>query len=241
MPKNDAFVIAYAAGVCLVSSLLLAGTSAALKKQQDKMLELDRKFNVLKAFQQEVTDSQGQRISGEQIEGLYAEHVQELVLKSDSGELVAGMKPGDITRQEREAKTHLPLFTWNVDGRTTMYAFPVSGKGLWSTIHGYLALDEGLRTILGVTFYRHGETPGLGGEIEKDWFQENFEGIPLVQNHQLQTIKVAKGQIGGHRSEGSTELVDGISGATLTGNGVTRFLNEDIRQYDKYFQTIRKG
>ena len=103
-----------------------------------------------------------------------------------------------------------------------------------------MALDRDLKRILGVSFYKHGETPGLGGEVEKDWFQEQFEDRPVFADGKVKRIVVAKGKALGERSLPDRELVDGISGATLTGNGVTRFLNADLGRYEAYFKGLRK-
>ena len=135
----------------------------------------------------------------------------------------------------------LPLFLWSAEtgGPVTRYALPISGKGLWSTIYGYLALDGRAETVLGATFYRHAETPGLGGEVEKEWFQKNFAGLTAWRNGVWRRIEVAKGTVGGQRHTAETEQVDGISGATLTGNGINKFLNADLRRYAPYFDALR--
>jgi Na+-transporting NADH:ubiquinone oxidoreductase subunit C len=238
---SDRYTIGYAAIVCLLSSLLLALASAGLKPRQDQMAELDRKFNVLKAFQAEVVDAAGRRIPGPAIEKLYADHVEELVLDPATAEPLAGKSPRDFTARQVEAKEVLPLYRWREGDRVEKYALPVSGKGLWSTIYGYLALDGRAANVVGVSFYRHGETPGLGGEVEKGWFQENFKGLAVFADGRPRRIKVAKGKVGGQRVEGDAGLVDGISGATLTGDGVTRFLNGDLERYGRYFAGVRKG
>jgi len=241
MPKSDSYIIGYATVVCLISSLLLAATTAGLKTQQDRMVELDRKFNVLKAFHAQVSDATGAKIPGDQIEKLYAEYVRELVVSGETGDVVEGKTSADFTAEEIAARKVLPLFEWVENGDVKMYAFPTSGKGLWSTIYGYVALDATASQVVGVTFYRHGETPGLGGEVDQPWFQKQFEGLPVFRDGQLRRIVVARGKVTGPRSLDDAELVDGISGATLTGNGVTSFLNRDLATYEKYFRTQRKG
>lgn len=239
MPKGDAYVLMYAAGICLASSLLLAATSAGLKKQQDKMIELDRKFNVLKAFQVQVTDAKNRRIPGDEIEKVYGAHVREAFLDAKDGTELKGRTLKDIPAASLASKAVLPLFEWEEDGKIAKYAFPVSGKGLWSTIYGYLALNHSLDRIVGITFYKHGETPGLGGEVEQPWFQKQFQDRPVFANGRLKRIEVAKGKATAP-STPEHEAVDGISGATLTGNGVTRFLNEDLALYEKHFKGLRK-
>ncbi len=96
---------------------------------------------------------------------------------------------------------------------------PFDGPGLWNKIHGYLALDETMTTIKGITFYEHEETPGLGGEIEQDWFKEQFVGKPFKNAEGKLAIAIVKP--GMKKSE--TEI-DGISGATITGDKVQAML-----------------
>lgn len=240
-PRGDGYTVAYAAIVCVLCSLLLAAAAGGLRPRQEQMVELDRKFNVLKAFGAPVLSDAGRRISGAEVERLYGERVRERVIDAETAAIVEGLSPADISPPDLAARRRLPLYEWIEDGRVTRYAFPVSGKGLWSTIYGYVALDGELRTIVGVTFYKHGETPGLGGEIERDWFQAQFRGRELIGATGLRPILVAKGVAGAAAEDPDRVVVDGISGATLTGKGVTEFLNADIARYEAYFRTVRAG
>jgi Na+-transporting NADH:ubiquinone oxidoreductase subunit C len=225
-PKGDAYVVLYAGVVCMLCGLLLAVASSALKKPQEYNKEIDRKTNVLKAFGVPVIEN-GKRIKPDRVEQYFKESVSELVVDGASGQAVA---------TAAQAGQPLPLYTWSENGLVTKYAFPISGKGLWSTIKGYLALEKDLSTLAGVTFYEHGETPGLGGEVETDWFQQNFRGKSVVANGRRVKFEVAD-----RYPQGNDHAVDGISGATLTGNGVTRFINADLDKYEKYLSALRKG
>ena len=109
---------------------------------------------------------------------------------------------------------------------------PISGKGLWSTLYGYFALEMDMKTVKGITFYKHGETPGLGAEVEKKWFQNNFIGKKIFdENSNLVSITVYKGSSGD-----DIHGVDGISGATVTSNGVTNFLKSILNNYKPYLE-----
>ena len=93
----------------------------------------------------------------------------------------------------------------------------------------------------GIRFYKHGETPGLGGEVEKDWFTNNFVGKKITdKNGLLVSIQSVKGQVDSS-SPDSYHQVDGISGATMTTKGLNEFLMNDLKKYDSYFQKIRMG
>lgn len=240
MKQGETYILMYAAGICLAGSLLLAGATAGLKAQQEKMVELDRKTNVLKAFQAPILDGAKKKLPGDQLEKMYADHVREVRVGTD-GKVAEGLGPKE-TADGIATGGILPLFQWVEDGAVRKYAFPVSGKGLWSTIYGYFALDESATTIVGVSFYKHGETPGLGGEIEQPWFQDQFKGRRVVEAGRPLPIVIAKGKAPPEAATGNGRVVvDGISGATLTGNGVTAFLNAALKRYEAYFKTVRKG
>jgi Na+-transporting NADH:ubiquinone oxidoreductase subunit C len=238
MREDDRRVIGFAAAVCVTCSLLLSATATLLRDRQEYNVELDRKTNVLKAFGVEVMPG-GKKISPAEVETYFEDHISDLVIDAGTGEVLEGVGSEALTREELKQKTRLPLYLWEEDGEVTRYAFPVSGKGLWSTIYGYMALDRDLATIIGITFYKHGETPGLGGEISTDWFQAQFEGKHVWADGALLPFEVVKGSVEGKYPGGNDHAVDGISGATITGNGVSIFLNEDLARYDKYFSRIR--
>jgi Na+-transporting NADH:ubiquinone oxidoreductase subunit C len=221
-PRGDGYVIGFAVVVCLACSLLLAGASSALKKPQEFNKEIDRKTNVLKAFGVPIRDEHGRRLKPDAVRQYFTDHIAETNVAGPAGE-------------------SLPLYIWRENGEAAKYAFPISGKGLWSTIKGYLALEKDLSTIAGVTFYEHGETPGLGGECEADWFQNNFKGKKVFAHSQRLRFEVVKGKVADKYPQGSDHAVDGMSGATLTGNGITRFINAGLDKYESYFSVLRKG
>lgn len=229
-PKGDSFVIIYATIVCLVCSVFLSVAASALKEKQDFNIEIDRKMNVLKAFGVSIRDENGDRIKPPVVEKYFAENVFELTVDAATGQEVAS--PAD-------ARDPLLLYVWKENEEVKKYAFPISGKGLWSTIYGYLALERDLETISGITFYKHGETPGLGAEVEADWFQSNFKGKKVSSGGERIKFEVVKGKVADKYPDGNNHAVDGISGATITGNGVMKFMNAALDKYEGYFKQQR--
>lgn len=228
--SGTAYTLGFAAAVCVVCSVLLAAATAGLKARQDAAAELDRRMNVLKVFGAPIRDAQGRAISAAEAERLYDTHVRETRIDPTT------RQPAKDDRPDA-----LPLYTWVEDGVVKRYAIPISGKGLWSTIYGYLAIEPDLATIAGITFYKDGETPGLGGEIGSDWFQAQFKGKRFFQDGRLTPLIVAKGPSAGrYPAAEQNRVVDGISGATMTGRGVQTFLNDDLRRYEPYFATRRE-
>ncbi len=101
-------------------------------------------------------------------------------------------------------------------------------------LYGYLALEADLETIAGISFYKHGETPGLGAEIEKDWFLSQFTGKKLYAEGAATDFSVVK-----PGTKLNSHSVDGISGATLTGKGVQALIQKDAGAYAEYFNSIK--
>lgn len=108
------------------------------------------------------------------------------------------------------------------DGELDQFVLPIYGKGLWSTLYGFIAIDADCVTIRGITFYEHGETPGLGGEVENEKWKAQWVGkkaIGEIDGRPIQ-ISVKKGQVVSGDPAADFQ-VDGLSGATITSNGVT--------------------
>lgn len=242
MIKEDLKTIRFAAIVCVISSLALSTTVAFLKQRQEDNVELDRMVNVLKAFGRAIVDAEGVPLSKEAVDRVFAEHIGEVLIDKESGSLLEGLTSADIPKSERKAKssedkTMLPLYRWVENGEIVQYAFPVSGRGLWSMIYGYVAVDSALTQFRGVTFYKHGETPGMGAEVEEPWFQEQFKGKLFFKAGGLKRFEVKKGGA----DPGEAHAVSGISAATMTGDGITVFLNRDLALYERYFSKIREA
>ena len=124
------------------------------------------------------------------------------------------------------------MFRAKKDGR---YIFPIEGKGLWSTLYGFLAVNKDLNTVEGIIFYAHGETPGLGGEIENPRWTGLWPGKKVFDKDGSPAISVVKGQA----KPGDPYQVDGLSGATITARGVmhlVRFWMGD-EGYGNYLKT----
>lgn len=242
MSKNDLKTILFAGLVCVVCSLLLSTAASTLKERQVTNQENDRKLNVLKAFGVDIFYEDGSKLTSDDIKTYFTDHISEIFLSKETGEVLEGttsVPKREIKAKTTAQKTILPLYVWKDDGQPTKYAFPISGMGLWSILYGYIALDRDLATVIGVTFYKHGETPGLGGECSSDWFQAQFKGKKVWENGDLLQFEVVKGKATDKYPDGNNHAVDGMSGATMTGNGINKFLNRDLKLYDKYFSKKR--
>jgi len=124
------------------------------------------------------------------------------------------------------------VYVANLNG-ATKYILPLSGKGLWGGIGGYLALDADKNTIYGVNFNHESETPGLGAKIVELPFREQFEG-KHIRNAAGEVVSVAVLKAGKH-AEGQ-EQVDAISGATITSSGVSTMLEVNLAEYEEFLK-----
>jgi Na+-transporting NADH:ubiquinone oxidoreductase subunit C len=120
------------------------------------------------------------------------------------------------------------------DGRTILgYAFPVGGSGFWGPIQGIVGVGSDAKKVLGIAFYKHMETPGLGGRITEDWFSNQFMGLPLFPIKGDQKIFYLKPA----GTSGAPNELDAITGATNTSSAVESFLNDELDYFLKELWT----
>ena len=117
------------------------------------------------------------------------------------------------------------------------YIVPLRGAGLWDAIWGYIALEDDMTTIKGAVFDHKGETAGLGAEITQQWFQDRFKGEKIYDAEGvLVGINVSKTNNDPQGADKEDHEVDAISGATITGDGVTDMISERLAHYTPYFK-----
>ena len=123
------------------------------------------------------------------------------------------------------------------------YIIPINGYGLWDAIYGFLAIEKDCTTIIGVSWYDHKETPGLGGEIEKKWWQNQFCGKKIFSSQTPEELKIKVVKAGNYEQLPKLQqenAVDGISGATLTSTGVTIALRDSLNPYKEFLKRCAK-
>ncbi len=130
----------------------------------------------------------------------------------------------------------MPLYISNIDG-SEKYIIPLRGTGLWGPIWGYISLDNDMNTVYGAVFDHKAETPGLGAEINRDFFEKPFNGKRIFN---LEGDFVSIAVVKGGAKENDYHGVDGISGGTITSDGVTAMLKERLDKYLPYFENKMK-
>ena len=244
MQHSKPYSIGFILIITALFGLLLALAASALRERQQFNEEVNVKRNILMAVG--VLD-RDREMELDEIDAMYQESVQSFAVDPE-GTIVEGVSGEsldlEVVLQDPDTSQHrYPVFVATDAGGSTVYAIPVFGKGLWSTLYGYLALEADLETVRGMTFYAHGETPGLGAEIEQAWFQDNFVGKKIYDAGALRTIQVVKGTVENRiQDPGERDyFVDGISGATITGRGVSNLLETKVALYEPFFRRIRAG
>lgn len=221
--------IGFTALVALVCSLLLTGAATGLKERKMRNVAVDRQKNILMSVG--LVDPGGPSIV-EQIEQSYRDNIRCYAVDG-AGRIVADQVDADA----------LPVCFYVKDGEPAAYILPVDSRGLWGTIRGYMAIENDGKTVAGFSVYSHNETPGLGGEIEKPWFQQNFVGKRIVDaSGELAAVGIAKGKVVDAIAEDrQANYVDGISGATLTGKFLTGGLKDVLLDYEPLSEQFRAG
>ena len=225
--RSDAYTIIFTMITSVILGLGLSATRDSLRERQLLNIELDIKKKILSVLGFEQT---GDWID-EDVQSMYDNNINEIIISSAGEEVKENNTSGQKTYKIYQSR----------DGnRVKGYAIPISGKGLWGTMYGYFAIEPDASTAKGITFYKHKETPGLGAEVDKDWFKNNFIGKKFIDDSgNLVSIEVIKGFVS-DKDPNAKHKVDGISGATITGTGLTTFLKADLQKYEPYFARIRK-
>jgi len=245
--KNDlqhskTYTLKFIVFITIVVSLLLSLADTQLKDRHKTNIEIDRKKNILESLGLDM-----KKYSPDEIKSEYEKRIKGIVISLD-GNIIENINPRNLLLQENKVtgqsnyyneamQEYLPVY---YSAEPKAYIFPISGKGLWSTLFGYLSLENDFNTIKGISFYKHKETAGLGGEVDKKWFRNNFIGKTIFnKSGQLISISLVKGKVENVISEDKwSYYVDGISGATITSKGVTTFLKRDLLRYQPFFNKI---
>ncbi len=235
--NKNSYTIIYAAVMVVIVAFLLAFVSSALKPTQDQNVALDKKKQILAALNIRGLES------ASDIEAKYNEYVvADMIVKADGSVVAEGKnKEADGFKVENKSISAdcLPVYVCKVDNETK-YLVPMTGRGLWGGLWGYMAINADLRTVYGAYFSHESETAGLGALIAEEKFQDQFKGKHLfatddTQNVALTVVKNGKVDPGKENTQ-----VDGITGATLTSNGVANMVHDGLQQYLGYFQTLNK-
>lgn len=228
---SNGYTFIFATIMVVAVASILAFLATFLKPMQDENMKNEKMQNILSTI-----GVSG--ISREEAKGKFDEFIKKQVaLKADgSQDEAANAFDIDLKNELKKPveKQLFPVYVAEKDGNK-FYIIPLRGAGLWDAIWGYIALKDDFNTIQGVAFDHKGETPGLGAEIKQDWFVKMFENEKIFSsNGELVGVAVTKGNNDAINKDDNK--VDAISGATITGNGVTDMIAERLAHYKPFIE-----
>ncbi|MCA9259791.1 MAG: Na(+)-translocating NADH-quinone reductase subunit C [Planctomycetales bacterium] len=249
--------------LCVVCSVLVSGAAVGLRGIQEQNRVLDRQKNVLLAAQllkrEEATNEKvaavyaekiepelidletGQPVSADDVEFDIAAYDQKAASKSpDLSEPIAS--EDDVAGIKRREKYAFVYKVKNESGDVQQLVLPIYGKGLWSTLYGFLALQADGNTVDGITYYDQKETPGLGGEVENPKWQAMWVGKTVYGTDGGVELSVIKGQVD-PTGQAAEHQIDGLSGATITSKGVSNMIHFWLgpQGFGPYLEKFRDG
>lgn len=237
--NGTGYMYGFALGITVLCGILLATVSEATKEARLINVKVEKMSNILATVNYPIDKN----TTNDDIEKAYAELISEVVV-DQTGMVREGVKAFDVDLKEENTKMrndatyqkNLPVFIYQNPGSGLRnYVVPMRGTGLWGAVWGYISLASDLSTVVGVKFDHESETPGLGAEITTDWFQSQFPEKKVYDDKNNVALTILKGK--GNTLGIST--VDGISGATITGNGMNNMFEADLKQYNAYFNQLK--
>lgn len=243
--EKNSYTIIYSIVMVVLAAVLLAAAAMGLKPAQEENQKIDKMEQILRSI--------GQTPAKAEVISTYKQFIKKELLLDGEGNVLETFEGNDISSNKAFANNtelemkklnkgevttkdvKLNAFIAEVEGKT-VYILPLNGAGLWNKIWGYMAVDAADHsTIVGTDFGNAGETPGLGAEISTPTFASQFVGKQLFKNGEFAGVAVVKP---GKIAEGQ-DAVDGISGGTLTSDGVHAMLATSLKSYQKFLETYQ--
>ncbi|MBL8314947.1 MAG: Na(+)-translocating NADH-quinone reductase subunit C [Rubrivivax sp.] len=261
MPKLDStrYTVLFATGVSVACALLVATAAVGLREKQEANAQLYKQKNVLLAAS---LAKPGQALSAAEVQKIFDQRITVRALDLQTGQLVPPDKfdirgydqrkarndpalsrpaPSNEAKVARLPKVGTVYQVKAGDGSVEQLVLPIEGMAMWGTVYGFLAIDRDGNTVRGLTFYEQKETPGLGGEIGNPKWQALWVGRKVYDEKWVPQLAVIKGQAG--PPEKDPHRIDGLSGATITSNGITRVVQFwlSANGYAPYLKNLKSG
>jgi Na+-transporting NADH:ubiquinone oxidoreductase subunit C len=239
--QSNTYIIVYSAVLTIILGLLLSGSAQVLGPWQQESIALDKKKQILGAV---ISAEEIDAMTPEQVNAFYSARISSTVVDISGKEIT---KEGITAEKVEIAKDYkktaeersYPVFIFHAEGKPDQvesYIFPMYGAGLWDAIWGYVALETDLNTIAGITLAHASETPGLGARITEGKVQARYVGKKIFdESGALIAVMMQKGE--GKDYSSDSHKVDGMSGATITGNGVNTMLKSYMGCYEAYIKS----
>lgn len=231
--QSNTYTIIYIVALVVLVGSALAFTAMSLKPRQQANLDANKMRQIMASVH--ITAEKGENIID-----IYREHITESFIIREDGARVDGAAFNVNTTIESKkpaAERLLPVYVCDLGDKGLKYIVPVNGAGLWGPIWGYVSFDSDGSTIYGAYFAHQGETPGLGAEIEKPAFSDQFDGKHVFKDGRFKPVNVIKA---GQKPSDGEDYVNAISGGTITSKGVAAMLDDCLTPYKNFLSTLNK-
>jgi Na+-transporting NADH:ubiquinone oxidoreductase subunit C len=226
----------------VIVAALLSFVAEELKPMQERNVEVEKKLDILRSVRMTEGIDEAKNKNAF-IEEQFEKYISESFVVNSKGETISGKDAFQITQalkvevakpvEERD----LPVFIYQDAEGERKIIIPLLGKGLWGSIWGYISFSDDYRTIYGAVFDHAKETPGLGAEINEEWFEEKFTGKMIFDTEgKFISIAVVKGAT----DPASLNQIDAISGGTITSKGLEAMIHDCLLPYETYFKNQLK-
>ncbi|MBK8806656.1 MAG: NADH:ubiquinone reductase (Na(+)-transporting) subunit C [Bacteroidales bacterium] len=228
MERSNTYIIVYSVVMVVFVAAVLSIASFSLQDKQQENVEIEKIQDMLMSINVIATTGDAKI--------LFEKYIKQQLVINTKGEIVEGKKPFalDLKKEyaEKPDNRNLPLYIAQKND-SIFYIIPLRGKGLWGPIWGYVSLLSDKSTVYGATFDHKSETPGLGAEINKPFFEKQFIGKMIYDSEKkFKSVNVIKGGA----PQGDVHGVDAISGGTITSVGVDAMIDTCIIGYDNYLK-----
>jgi Na+-transporting NADH:ubiquinone oxidoreductase subunit C len=238
MQHSNKYIFIYSIILVMVIAVTLTLVAVMLKPAQEDNIRIEKMQNILSSVNVPIAD-----VPKKEIGTVYQKFIKTAFGVNNKGEVVEqdaaktfAIEMSNELKKPVE-KQILPVFIGVLENGDTAYIVPLRGKGLWGPIWGYISFKTDMNTVYGTTFDHKSETPGLGAEINQEWFMKPFIGKQIfADDGKLVSITIEKGGA----KPGDIHGVDAISGGTITSKGVQKMLLNNLTNYEAYFKKMKK-
>ncbi len=233
---SNTYIFIFATVMVVIVATLLTFVAETLRPYQEKNVEVEKKLDILRSvgLATEVDEAENKSTY---VEKEYADNITKSFVVGMDGGILESVDAFNVNLKEELNKSdeekNLPVFIYKSTDGNEIVIVPLQGKGLWGPIWGYVSLEPDMSTIYGAIFAHAKETPGLGAEIQEDFFQVQFLGKKIFDEAgKFTSVKVLKG----NTNSDDPHAVDAISGGTITSVALQEMLFDCLGNYETYFK-----
>ena len=236
--ESNSYIVLYATVLVVISAIVLALASTSLRSAQLANVQMVKRLSILHSIGLDAGADTAVDMKAF-VNSQYGRFIEKELVVSSSGEPISGCQAFDIDLRGElvcaSESRRLPIFVAKLEDGSHRYIFPLSGQGLWGPLWGYIALEEDLNTVYGISLEHKSETPGLGAEITRPAFTDQFRGKSVYEGEGLVSIAVLKNQ----STASNPHAVDAIAGGTMTSKGVDAMIRRALQEYEPFLRRMR--